>query len=147
MFRIKNVLLLLLVLLIISCTNSKPAPEPIVYGGDYCDDCKMKISDERFGGEIIDAFGKVHKYDSVECLLRAKHEHKEPPKAIYVVNFSKPKTLIDTETAHFTQASKVRGPMGTTTVASDNKDDLIKSHQLSNSDVISFDQIKVDNTH
>ena len=35
---------------------------------DTCAYCRMTISDERFGGQFVTSKGKVHVFDSIECL-------------------------------------------------------------------------------
>jgi len=65
--------------------------QPIRYGQDNCDFCKMTIMDNRFGGEITTKKGKVYKYDDMHCLLsacRAGIPAKNEIAAIYLTNFS-----------------------------------------------------------
>ncbi len=55
-----------LTLLISSCGSK---PEPINYGHDECEFCRMQISDNRYGAELVTDKGKVYKFDSIECLI------------------------------------------------------------------------------
>ena len=51
----------------------KPAPaagpEPIRYGRDACDHCRMHFAVQGFAAERRDGKGALHKYDDVGCLL------------------------------------------------------------------------------
>ena len=49
-----------------ACAQAQP--EPIALGKDACDQCRMTISDARFGGEAITTKGRILRFDSVECL-------------------------------------------------------------------------------
>ncbi len=57
---------LLLSLVTASCGSN---PEPINYGHDECEFCRMQISDNRYGAELVTDKGKVYKFDSIECLI------------------------------------------------------------------------------
>lgn len=44
-------------------------PEPIRYGRDACDRCRMHLSAHGYAAERRDASGALHKYDDIGCLL------------------------------------------------------------------------------
>ncbi len=46
-------------------------PEPIRYGRDACDRCRMHFATPGFAGERRDEKGVLHKYDDIGCLLIA----------------------------------------------------------------------------
>ncbi|MGZ6142489.1 MAG: nitrous oxide reductase accessory protein NosL [Myxococcales bacterium] len=53
----------------------KPAPasgpEPVRYGRDACDRCRMHLATPGFAGERRDEKGVLHKYDDLGCMLIA----------------------------------------------------------------------------
>lgn len=53
--------------------SSPPAsgPEPIRYGRDACDRCRMHFAARGFAAERRDAKGVLGKYDDIGCLLNA----------------------------------------------------------------------------
>lgn len=60
----------------------RSGPEAIDYGRDACAHCRMRISQEGFGGELRDSRGALTKYDDIGCLLRAMvGMHREVPEA------------------------------------------------------------------
>lgn len=100
----------LLILILASCNVE---PEPINYNYDECTYCKMKISDTRFGAEMVTPKGKIHKYDSAECLVRTYIENEKKDYAfILVTDYSQPNNLIDASTVTFLISKNQPSPMG-----------------------------------
>lgn len=91
------------------CTE-KPI-EKIEVGHDYCDHCKMQITDGRFGGAIVTKFGKVLKYDSLECLAHGHEHHKKDIDKVFVKDFET-QELAPLEKMHLYRNENARGPMG-----------------------------------
>ena len=106
-----HVILLFSILTLVG--GCKVSPEDIQYNQDECAHCKMQISDNRFGAELVTVKGKVYKYDSAECLFRALSEgDKTEYEFILVTDFTEPETLIDARTASFLVSPKRQSPMG-----------------------------------
>ncbi len=107
-----------------SC-NSGPAA--IVVGKDKCDYCKMPVSDNRFGAEILTDKGKVYKFDDAHCVLSFLHSpsfEKEKNYKIYFVNFSADHSLIPASTSYFLKSDELRSPMNGNVAAFNNADSL-----------------------
>ncbi|SKB29981.1 nitrous oxide reductase accessory protein NosL [Daejeonella lutea] len=116
-----------LLLILNSCSN---APVPIKLGKDNCHFCKMTISDERFGAEIVTKKSKVFKFDDPHCatsFLNSNTIRREEIAGIYFVNFNKPHDLIDAEKAHFLQSPSLRSPMNGNIASFSHKDSLEKA--------------------
>ena len=106
-------LLLALSILFVSCSQE---PEPIVYGKDACEHCKMTIMDDKYGAEIVTAKGKIFKFDAAECMVDFI---KDMPDKISVekdmfltVNVAAPGTLIPADKAFFLKDKAFQSPMG-----------------------------------
>ena len=57
-------------------------PEPVAWGRDVCDECRMHLTRPGFAGELRDHTGTLRRYDDVGCLLRAMlASHREMPEA------------------------------------------------------------------
>lgn len=88
-------------------------PEPIAFGVDHCIYCKMKISDPRFGGELVTSKGKVYKFDAMECLLPYMEESKNDEFAhILGIAYDDPGHLIAVEQLKFVISEEYPSPMG-----------------------------------
>lgn len=96
-----------------SCTTG---PEPLSYGKDVCEHCKMMVMDPKFGAEIVTARGKIFKFDATECMvdfIQAEPEKFQDPKDLFLAtNIAAPGTLIDATTAFFLKDKAFRSPMG-----------------------------------
>lgn len=103
-------LVLIVLLFIMSC---QVEPVPIEYGYDQCDACKMIISDQRFGSELITTKGKVFKYDAIECLLPQLKEHgADHYEYVLVTDYLNPGNFIDYYDATFVICKDIPSPMG-----------------------------------
>lgn len=112
-FNLAHILaLLFLTLSFNACT---PSPEPINYGEDECEYCRMRVTDNKYGSEIVTDKGKVYKFDSIECLIEFALEKNiigDVNQTFLVTNFANPGNLIDTRTAVYVQNDDYRSPMG-----------------------------------
>lgn len=93
-----------------SCTVEE---QPINYNEDQCFACKMMISDQKFGAELVTTKGKVFKYDAIECMVRDVIKNKDTEYALFLVtDFHQPGQLINAENATFVISSDRPSPMG-----------------------------------
>ncbi len=109
-----------------SCTTK---PEPIIYGSDQCDHCRMTIMDNKFGAEIITEKGKVYKFDAAECMIRFPKEGKvkeEDIKSRLVTDASRPGQFIDAVSAVYLISEGFPSPMGANLSAYGSKADAEK---------------------
>jgi copper chaperone NosL len=91
------------------------SPKPINYGRDECEHCRMMITDNKYGAEVITSKGKVYKFDSIECLVGYGLEINiigDYENTFLVTNFSKPENLIDARSAFYIHNDNFRSPMG-----------------------------------
>ena len=110
----KNVLVILL--MAVTLTSCTTEPEPINFGKDICEHCKMVISDEKFGGELITEKGKIYKFDSAECLVDYKKENSSKldgeKTQFLVINFAKPGDFIPAKESFYLNDKYYQSPMG-----------------------------------
>lgn len=99
---------------LITLSSCNTGPQPIRAGVDNCDFCKMKISDNRFGAEIITNKNKVYKFDDAHCIqafVKAATISKKEIAAIYFTNFNEPHDLIKTDQVYLLQSADLKSPM------------------------------------
>lgn len=99
--------------------------QPIDFGRDHCDYCKMTISDPRFGGEIVAKTGKAFKFDSLDCLVSYQREAKDLDGRAYALDFLKRGELIDVEKASFVKSDQIQGTMNTHVLAVGSQSDAL----------------------
>jgi len=90
-------------------------PQIIRIGIDVCTECRMLVSDARFGAQVITRTGKTLTFDSIECMN--KHLAGMAPgevREIWVVDANHPGTLIRSADARSITDSTLHPPMGTT---------------------------------
>lgn len=95
-----------------SCSKDS---EPINYGTDQCDHCRMTIMDKKFGAEILTKKGKAVKFDALECMINYLLENNINESDVdkyYCVDYSDPAKLTDAKEMIFIVSPKIKSPMG-----------------------------------
>ncbi|AHM62487.1 nitrous-oxide reductase accessory protein NosL [Flammeovirgaceae bacterium 311] len=98
-----------------SLTGCSPEPQPIAYGQVGCEHCKMTISDNRYGAEIVTKTGKAFFFDSIECMADYLHQQEglqEKVAMLLVTDFNQPETLVAADQVLYLQSEKLPSPMG-----------------------------------
>ncbi len=104
-------------------------PQPINYGEDECEFCKMIVMDKRYGAELVTDKGKIFMFDSIECLvgyLDNQKISKENYSSVWVGNYANPGNIIDAEKALYLKNDELRSPMGLNVLAVENHDQFDK---------------------
>ena len=137
--------LLILSLLTLSLGGCSTQPQPLRIGLDNCDFCKMTISDNRFGAEIVTKKGKVFKFDDEHCIvafLNSKKVAQQDIAGIYFTDFNTPNQLINVEKAFFLQSPALKSPMNGNVAAFSNEESLQKIFQQLNGNKISWEEMQ-----
>jgi copper chaperone NosL len=128
--------------LLSSCSTE---PVPIRIGIDNCDFCKMTISDNRFGAEIVTKKSKIYKFDDEHCIVRFLKEAKVAPEdiaGVYFIDFSSPNTLIDAKKAFFLESPDFKSPMNGNIAAFSHEDSLAKALPIFYGNAITWEDIQ-----
>ena len=109
----------LTVLALVTLSGCDRGPEQVRYGKDECESCRMTISDQRFGCQIVTKKGRVFKFDDLCCM----HEFVQDGSLIesevherYVGDFNRPNKFIPVQSAYFLRGA-VKSPMASNTPA------------------------------
>ncbi len=119
-------LLLVFSVMIGSCSNE---PKPIIFGTDNCDYCKMTISDQRYGAEVVTTKGRIYKFDDLHCIKGFLVDEFVEPENVYslwLIDFSMPETLIKAEESFLLLNDQLQSPMGSNIAAFAVEDSLKK---------------------
>jgi copper chaperone NosL len=96
-----------------------PGPQAIADKGKSCDYCRMTISDERFGGQLITRKGKVYAFDAIECLASyyLQNGAAGDGSSVWVADFANPGHWVEAKNALFVRNEAHQSPMGLNLVA------------------------------
>ena len=118
----KIVSYLFLFMFIISCAPKEA--EPIKLNSDGCEFCKMKISDGKFGAELITAKGRVYKFDDMHCMINYHKENVSTKiQSFYIHDFNQNNVLIPAETAFYIKGGEINSPMHGNVIAVQTKEE------------------------
>ena len=111
-----------------SCSEKEV--EPIHFGKDQCELCKMGIEDAKFGTELITEKGRVYKFDDLSCMQSYATENAtEIGKArLFVPDFIS-KELFPLESATLVSGGAVKSPMNGNVAAFKDKNQAEKTAQ------------------
>ncbi len=123
-----------IILFLFSSCNTEP--QPIHYGKDQCELCKMTIMDKKFGAELINKKGKAMKFDSGECMVNYLKRNSFPMAKLLVINYANPEELVETEKAFFLHGGNVNSPMGGQLAAFKTKEEAEKFQKELQGDLI-----------
>lgn len=117
--------------LFIILTSCSPKPEPIEYGHDDCEYCKMTIMDPKFGAEVVTEKGKVYKFDAIECMLDYMYDDdfRKDKISLYLINtFNNPGELFDATGAYYLVSENLPSPMGQYLSGYEDKQSAVEMH-------------------
>lgn len=98
------------------CTPA--APRALIAGTDECAQCRMMISDLRFGGEVVTSTGRVQVFDAVECMSAyVAGADSASIASLWVTDFEHPGQWIPAPRAVFVVGATTGSPMGRAVLA------------------------------
>ena len=113
-----------LLLLFCACSTG---PEPIRYGQDACANCKMTLTDRRFGAEIVTLKGKVFKFDDLNCLagyLKNGVVAEKDIAQVLSIDFKHSPAFLDVKKAFFLHNEVIKSPMRSDVASFSNQTEL-----------------------
>jgi copper chaperone NosL len=123
-------LLMVTLALVAGCSAG---PEPIRWGTDACDVCRMVLTDKLFGAELVEEGGQVRKFDGLDELVTYTSQSGKKGK-VYVTN-GKDGALVPIEQAVIVRSPGLISPMGgdvTTFASKADADAYIQAQKLDN---------------
>jgi len=104
----------LIAALLIVLAGCEPKPQPIQFGSDQGDYCRMMITEPQFASQILNNQGRAFKFDSIECMAAYALTADNPENfhSHWVPNFVNPEEWVRAEDAYFLHSETLRSPMG-----------------------------------
>ena len=84
----------------------------IAFGLDTCAECRMIVTDRRFGAQLVMKTGKSITFDSITCLRAYLVRNTSAAGDVWVVDANHPGTLVKETQAQIVADSATRPPMG-----------------------------------
>lgn len=135
----KKIILILIVFILSGCSNKS---EPINYGYDSCDKCRMQIVDRKYGTELVTSKGKIYKFDSIECLVFFTENSIDDENFFTLVtDYLNNNELINSKKAFYLQSENLRSPMGLNITAFSSQSDLKKFKEKYSGKELSWKEI------
>lgn len=129
--------------ILLSCGSG---PEPINYGSDQCEHCRMTIVDNKFAAEIVTNKGRVYKFDAAECMIKYIKTGKikdEDVKNRLVTDASKPGEFVEAAAATYLISENFPSPMGANLSAFSSKTDAEKFQKDYSGELKSWDEVLI----
>ncbi|HLU86034.1 MAG TPA: nitrous oxide reductase accessory protein NosL [Vicingaceae bacterium] len=112
--------LLLLSFLAVFFNSCSKEPKPIEFGVDNCDHCKMNISDNRYGAELVTQKGRVYKFDDMYCMkvfMQDQIVAQNQIHSLWLIDFNGTEELISADKSFLLYNPELKSPMGSNTAA------------------------------
>lgn len=127
----------LLVFVMQSCSTT---PQPIKYGSDACDFCKMTIMQKKFANEWVTDKGKVYRFDDLHCLLSFRKTDKSNGTA-YINDYTEKQEFVKANDMFFVESKEINAPMGGHIAAFGDKVAAGEFAKNNNGQVLSWQQV------
>lgn len=125
---VKQLAFLSLAAFLLACESK---PEPINFGEDHCDFCKMSIVDPKYGAELVTDKGRIYTFDAVECMIPFMQENEEMTfEHQLVIAFDQAGKLLPKDQVVFAHAKVYQSPMGANVAAFSDKSKVDPSAEI-----------------
>ncbi len=137
-----NVLHWVFIIILLSITACSHDPQPIKYGEDACDFCRMTIVDNQHAAQIVTVKGRNYKYDAIECMINDLSNWERPPVKIQLVaDYSRPGILTDAKSANYLISKKIPSPMGANLSAFSQEKNRNEIHQSAGGQKLNWEEL------
>jgi copper chaperone NosL len=143
--RGKLIYITMLIVSLAVLSACEPEPQPIQYGSDQCEYCRMMITEPEFGSQVLNRQGRSFKFDSVECMAAFDLTFDDPENihSRWVPDFTDRETWVSAESALYLHSETLRSPMGLYLSAYENRASAEQMRNEYGGEIIGYDQVKV----
>lgn len=107
----KKLIFISMLFLLMACGKNA---QPINYGSDGCDFCRMTIVDKAHAAQLVTSKGKNFKFDAIECMVHYLNEQESNQnyRLMLVADLLNPGEATDAKSAVYIISEKIPSPMG-----------------------------------
>lgn len=137
-------ILMMLAVTLLLFSGCEPKPQPIELGSDQCAYCRMMITEQEFGTQILNKQGRAFKFDSVECMAAYDiTEDGENFHSKWVPDFLNRENWVNAEEAVYLHSETLRSPMGLYLTAYADRESAEQIQLEYGGDIIDYESVKV----
>lgn len=111
---IKHITVLTAAVAMLVLSACEPKPQPIQFGSDQCDYCRMMITEQEFGTQTLNNQGRAFKFDSIECMaaFSGTTDQADNIHSMWVPDFLNREEWLEASSAVYLHSETLRSPMG-----------------------------------
>jgi copper chaperone NosL len=116
----------------------------VSYDSSRCSYCKMLIQETTFGAELETDSGRVYVFDATECLAAYLVDRKISAldvKKLWSVDYAKPGTLIDADSAVYIHSDKLLSPMSMNVAAFGSQAEAARVLNTTGGEILSWNEV------
>lgn len=135
----KKLIYLFIIAFLVYC--SQKAPIEIQSGQEECIHCKMKIVDLKFNAQLQTSKGKIHHFDSIECLIDWLEQNKNIEiKNAWVKDYLTGE-WIEYQKAYYLASKNLPSPMGAFLSGYKSKEEVEKIKQEKEGQILQYNDL------
>lgn len=140
----KTLITTLFTVLLIVLAGCEPKPQPIQFGSDQGDYCRMMITEPQFASQTLNQQGRAFKFDSIECMAAHAMTADNPENfhSHWVPNFTNPDEWLQAEEAYFLHSETLRSPMGIYLSAYADRETAEEFRQEYGGQIVTWNEVK-----
>jgi copper chaperone NosL len=124
-------------------TGCEPKPQAIELGSDQCAYCRMMITEQEFGSQVLNKQGRSFKFDSVECMAAFDlTEEQMEVHSKWVPDFLNRDTWLPAEEASYLHSETLRSPMGMYLSAYSSREDAERMKEEYGGSILSYEEVR-----
>ena len=127
-------------------TACEPGPQDIRINEQECDHCRMMISDERFGAQLVTEQGRQYAFDAIECLaafVNGRNSDQLDIHSLWVPDFNQTGNWISAGEAVYLQSDNLRSPMALNFSAYSSEEAALAQKGDLNGVILDWDELRL----
>lgn len=140
----KKLILITIAIVATLLAGCEPKPQPIEFGNDQCEYCRMMITEAEYASQALNHRGRSFKFDSVECMAAFDATAEDPGQihSLWVPDFHNSENWLQSTEAVYLQSETLRSPMGLGLTAYSSEPAAREMQAEYGGEIISYEKVK-----